>query len=77
MGLIRIMPLIAPNRPVRQQKMRQNVLPQLKIANNFVKTDQKSYLGVVHILFNQYFGIFYPPPVIKRNHGKNPPLFDK
>ena len=28
-------------------------------------------LGVVHILRNQYFGIFYTPPpsVIKRNHG--------
>ena len=33
------------------------------------------YLGVVHILRNQYFGNFYPPPpsVINRNQEPTPP----
>ena len=33
------------------------------------------YLGVVHILRNQYFGDFYPPPpsVINRNQDPTPP----
>ena len=35
---------------------------------------RKVYLGVGHILRNQYFAIFYPASVItaKRNHGQTP-----